>query len=163
MRSPRLLLPAILGIVPAVAPLSPAAGEERSAFFGDLHVHTAYSFDAFSFATRTTPDDAYRFAAGEAIRHPSGNEMQLDRPLDFYAVTDHAAYLGVLRALADPGHPLADEPEVSATSTRRRSRRAEAICRAPRSSWPGTMIRNYSGLRGRKWSPPRNATTGRAP
>ncbi|MXZ37805.1 MAG: DUF3604 domain-containing protein [Holophagales bacterium] len=112
MRPPRLLLPAILGTLPAVAPLSPAAGEERSAFFGDLHVHTAYSFDAFSFATRTTPDDAYRFAAGEAIRHPSGNEIQLDRPLDFYAVTDHAAYLGVLRALADPGHPLANDPGV---------------------------------------------------
>ena len=41
MRPPRLLLPAILGFLPAVATLSPAAGEERSAFFGDLHVHTA--------------------------------------------------------------------------------------------------------------------------
>ena len=112
MRPPRLLLPAILGLLPAVAAFSPAAGDERSAFFGDLHVHTAYSFDAFSFATRTTADDAYRFAAGEAILHPSGNEIQLDRPLDFYAVTDHAAYLGVLRALADPGHPLAGDPEV---------------------------------------------------
>ena len=112
MRPSRLLLPAILGILQAVVPLSPAGGEERSAFFGDLHVHTGYSFDAFSFATRTTPDDAYRFAAGEAIRHPSGNEIQLDRALDFYAVTDHAAYLGVLRALADPSHPLADDPDV---------------------------------------------------
>ena len=112
MRSPRLLLPAILGILQAVALLSPAGGQERSAFFGDLHVHTAYSFDAFSFATRTTPDHAYRFAAGEAIRHPSGNEIQLDRALDFYAVTDHAAYLGVMRALADPSHPLADDPDV---------------------------------------------------
>ena len=42
---------------------------EREAYFGDIHVHTSYSFDAFSFATRSTPDDAYRFAAGEAIRH----------------------------------------------------------------------------------------------
>ena len=43
MRPPRLLLPAILGILTAVAPLSPAQGQERSAYFGDLHVHTAYS------------------------------------------------------------------------------------------------------------------------
>ena len=85
---------------------------ERGAYFGDLHVHTGYSFDAFSFATRTTPDDAYRFAAGAAIKHPSGHDIQLDRALDFYAVTDHAAYLGMMMALADPAHPAADDEEV---------------------------------------------------
>ena len=37
---------------------------ERNAYFGDLHVHTRFSFDAFSFATRGSPDDAYRFATG---------------------------------------------------------------------------------------------------
>jgi hypothetical protein len=83
---------------------------ERSAYFGDLHVHTSYSFDAFQFATRTTPDDAYRFAKGDAIDHPTGEHMQLDRPLDFYAVTDHAANLGFLRSLMDPASPLHDDP-----------------------------------------------------
>ncbi len=73
----------------------------REAFFGDLHVHTTYSFDAFAFGTLATPDDAYRFAKGEAILHPAGFEVQLREPLDFYAVTDHAMFLGLAREAAD--------------------------------------------------------------
>ena len=78
-----------------------APGRDRFAYFGDLHVHTTYSMDAFQFGTLATPDDAYRYAQGEAIKHPGGFDMQLDRPLDFYAVTDHGFYLGVVRAGAD--------------------------------------------------------------
>jgi len=74
---------------------------ERRAYFGDLHVHTTYSFDAFAFGTLATPHDAYRYARGEAILHPAGFEVQLRQPLDFYAVTDHAMFLGVVRAAAD--------------------------------------------------------------
>ncbi len=66
----------------------------RQVYFGDLHVHTSYSFDAFIFGTRATPDDVYRFAKGEPLRHPDGSGVQIDRPLDFYAVTDHATFLG---------------------------------------------------------------------
>ena len=76
--------------------------QNRDAFFGDLHVHTTYSFDAFIFGTTATPDDAYRYAKGNSIKHPLGFDMQLDDPLDFYAVTDHAAWLGMLQAYADP-------------------------------------------------------------
>ena len=74
----------------------------RDAFFGDLRVHTRYSFDAFIFGTTASPDDAYRYAKGGSIKHPLGFDMQLDDPLDFYAVTDHAAWLGMIRAYADP-------------------------------------------------------------
>ncbi|MCP5060473.1 MAG: DUF3604 domain-containing protein [bacterium] len=74
---------------------------DRRAFFGDLHVHTTYSFDAFAFGTIATPYDAYRYATGEAIRHPGGFDVQLREPLDFFAVTDHAMFLGVVKAAAD--------------------------------------------------------------
>jgi hypothetical protein len=74
---------------------------ERKAYFGDLHVHTTYSLDAYAFGTLATPYDAYRYAKGEAIAHPAGFKMQLSRPMDFYAVTDHAMFLGVIKAAAE--------------------------------------------------------------
>ena len=80
--------------------------ENRNAYFGDLHVHTMYSFDAFIFGTTASPDEAYGFAMGEALRHPGGFDMQLKVPLDFYAVSDHGFYLGALRAMADPASSL---------------------------------------------------------
>ena len=79
----------------------PPKNAERNAYFGDLHVHTANSFDAYTFGTISSPADAYRYAQGEAIQHPSGYEIQLSRPLDFYAVTDHAMFLGLLTEAAD--------------------------------------------------------------
>jgi len=74
---------------------------DRNAYFGDLHVHTGYSFDAYAFGTIATPYDAYRYARGEAIDHPSGYQVQLRQPLDFYAVTDHAMFMGLLKEAAD--------------------------------------------------------------
>ena len=83
---------------------------ERNAYFGDLHVHTMYSFDAFIFGTTSSPDDAYEFAKGGSITHPAGFNMSLQTPLDFYGVTDHAFYLGVLREMADPDSELSKHP-----------------------------------------------------
>ncbi|MDE0348104.1 MAG: DUF3604 domain-containing protein [Gammaproteobacteria bacterium] len=83
----------------------------RRALFGDLHVHTVHSFDAYGFGVRATPDDAYRYARGEAIEHPLGYPVQLrGGALDFYAVTDHAVYLGAMGALHDPDDPLHRHP-----------------------------------------------------
>ncbi len=65
-------------------------------YWGDTHVHTALSSDAFIFGTRLLPDDAYRFAKGEKIRATSGQEVRLRRPLDFLMVSDHAENLGVI-------------------------------------------------------------------
>ena len=79
----------------------PEPDPERRAYFGDLHVHTKWSFDAFAFGTVASPDDAYRYAKGEPIDHPSGFPLQLSEPLDFYAVTDHAMFLGVASEASD--------------------------------------------------------------
>ncbi len=78
----------------------------RRAFFGDLHIHTRYSFDAYLMGTRATPDDAYRFGKGEMISHASGFEMRMKKPLDFLSVTDHGFYLGAMRAAAEGDGPL---------------------------------------------------------
>ena len=85
----------------------PAKNATRTAFFGDLHVHTTYSLDAFAVGTMATPSDAYRYALGDTIQHPAGFDMTLRVPLDFYAVTDHAMYMGMLFEGADPSTELA--------------------------------------------------------
>jgi len=91
----------LLEIDDGVVTVRPAPSPQRNAYFGDLHVHTTYSFDAFAFGTTATPSDAYRYARGEAIRHPGGFDVQLREPLDFYAVTDHALFLGLAAEAAD--------------------------------------------------------------
>ena len=89
-------------VIPDTREIDPLDGtQERNVYYGDLHVHTAYSFDGYAFGTLATPYDAYRFAKGEAIKNPAGFNMQLTRPMDFYAVTDHAVFLGLLKAAAD--------------------------------------------------------------
>ena len=102
----------LLGAGAAVAILYPTASnadeaDRRQALFGDVHVHTALSFDAYIFGVRRSPDDAYRYALGESIRHANGYDIALKGgPLDFYAVTDHAEYLGVLAEMNDPSSPM---------------------------------------------------------
>ena len=73
----------------------------RNPYYGDLHVHTKYSFDAYIFGVTATPYDAYKFATGRAIKHPLGFDMKLREPLDFYAVTDHGFYMGMIENYAD--------------------------------------------------------------
>ena len=99
--APRQTTNSILPIPRDYLSSNPDKNADRKAFFGDLHVHTKYSFDAYAFGTLATPYDAYRYAQGEAIKHPGGFDVKMRAPLDFYAVTDHAMFLGLVEASAD--------------------------------------------------------------
>ena len=85
----------------------------RNVYFGDLHTHTRLSYDAFLNGTRAGPDDAYRYAQGEPLTHPAGFDVQLDAPLDFFAVTDHASFLGMLPAMLDPEQEVSRHPDAA--------------------------------------------------
>ncbi|MYE80473.1 MAG: DUF3604 domain-containing protein [Gammaproteobacteria bacterium] len=84
------------------------AGAAEHVYFGDLHLHTRYSNDAWTGGETRTPDDSYRFAKGEPLEHVGGTKIQLNTPLDFLGVSDHAEMLGAFHSLAEPGHPDAE-------------------------------------------------------
>jgi hypothetical protein len=88
--------------------------ELRNAYFGQTHLHTGWSFDEAIYNVTLGPDNAYRHARGDKVKHPSGQEVQLRIPLDFMVVSDHAEYLGVLRQMYDPDNPLSKHPMAAA-------------------------------------------------
>jgi hypothetical protein len=88
---------------PATAEYSPYPGQDfpNEVFFGDTHLHTAFSADAGLVGARLTPDDAFRFAKGEEVVSSTGVPARLARPLDFLVMTDHAENLGLPMAMAE--------------------------------------------------------------
>ena len=71
-------------------------------YFGDLHVHTDLSIDAYLFGNRFDMDTAYRVAKGESRLLRTGERIELTRPLDFAALTDHAEGFGRVESCANP-------------------------------------------------------------
>lgn len=82
-------------------------------YFGDTHVHTALSGDAGGAGTTLMPDDAYRFARGEQVISNTGLPVKLERPYDFYMITDHSDAMGMITDL------IAGAPNIMADPTGR--------------------------------------------
>jgi len=100
MAAHKLLLSTLLL---TAASLSMAEGKSvpTQAYFGDTHLHTSYSFDAFLNNNHSAdPDTAYRWAKGQPVIHPYNRaRVQIQTPLDFLVVSDHAEMLGVMKAV----------------------------------------------------------------
>jgi hypothetical protein len=109
---------ALPGLALAIV-LSAAASEvtaepnpERNAYFGEQHIHTSWSVDAWLFGNHVTgPKQALEYAQGKAIKHPLGYEIQIEQPLDWMGVTDHSEYVGVTKMANTPGSALSKLPE----------------------------------------------------
>jgi hypothetical protein len=85
---------------------------ERNAYFGETHIHTSWSVDAWVMGNRITgPADALKYAQGETIKHPMGYDIKIDTPLDFMGVTDHSEYVGVTREANIAGSYVSKLPE----------------------------------------------------
>ncbi len=81
----------------------------KNVYFGEQHMHTRNSFDAFTIGVNMTWDDAYDYAKGKEIQlSTTGEPMKKRTPYDFVAITDHAEYFGVLKEFGNPDSPLAD-------------------------------------------------------
>lgn len=83
------------GVVPDKT--SVAFNPLKNVFWGDLHIHTGLSYDAYTFGVVAMPDDAYTYAKGGTIKHALDYPISLSRPLDFAAVTDHSEWLGTAK------------------------------------------------------------------
>lgn len=87
---------------PAEKSYSPSVGQSfpTNVYWGDTHVHTSFSSDAWSSWGRISPEQAYRLAKGETVTGESGHQLQLRRPLDFLLVADHAKNIGYMARIA---------------------------------------------------------------
>ncbi len=106
-----LLLPLVAGAQSAGEPGRGSGGPNplKNVYFGEQHMHTRNSFDAFTIGVNMTWDDAYNYAKGKEVElSTTGERMKKRTPYDFVAITDHAEYFGVLKEFANPESPLAD-------------------------------------------------------
>jgi len=119
-------------------------------FFGDTHLHTAYSADAGLVGASTTPDDAYRFAKGETVISSNGIPARLQRPLDFLVVTDHAENLGLPIALEEDSPVLQTNEWGKKTKRSRKPTNREPMKPAWRHTYNG-LVQSMSPVVPTQW------------
>ena len=91
---------------------APQPNPERNAYFGETHIHTSWSVDAWVIGNRLTgPAEAYKYAQGQTLKHPMGYDIKIDTPMDFMGVTDHSEYVGITREANTPGSLVSKLPE----------------------------------------------------
>jgi len=113
------MLVAVLSILTASLALA-QKHPEREAYFGEQHLHTSWSFDAFAFGdTLTGPEDFYRYALGHPTPHPGGYTVKITKPLDWAAVTEHSEYMGMIQEASDPDSVLRKSSPFLAETLRR--------------------------------------------
>jgi len=97
---------------------SPVADQplQKQVFWGDTHLHSNFSMDAFIFGNTLGPDDAYRFAKGEKVMATKGQPAQLREPLDFLVLADHTDAVGAMIALKAGNEKLLANPTLQAWS-----------------------------------------------
>jgi len=107
----QLIATTLVLLVAGLHALAQEKNPERNAYFGETHVHTSWSLDAFTIGNiHTTPGDAYKYFKGESIKHPLGYDVKIDTPLDWAGVTDHSEYAGVIQLANDPASPVSKLP-----------------------------------------------------
>ena len=102
----------ILSLVAALPAFARTPNPDRDAYFGETHIHTSWSVDAWVMGNRLTgPDDAFKYAQGQVIKHPLGFDIKIETPMDFMGVTDHSEYVGVTKQANTPGSYVSTLPE----------------------------------------------------
>ena len=98
---------------PSKPPYSPYAGRNYPTrpFFGDTHLHTAFSMDAGAFGAKLGPADAFRFARGEEVGSNTGQPVKLSRPLDFLVVADHSDGFGFFPLIVGGAPAIMADPQ----------------------------------------------------
>jgi hypothetical protein len=109
----KFTIPLTLLMASFIASASDATSNDSSTnlYWGDTHLHTSYSFDAFLNKNQSAdPDTAYRWAKGQPVIHPyTRARVQIKQPLDFLVVSDHAEGMGVIRAITTDTEEYGDE------------------------------------------------------
>jgi Protein of unknown function (DUF3604) len=90
----------------------PQTAYPERVLFGETHLHTSNSSDAFAFGVRLGPEEALRFARGEEVTSTIGMKAKLERPLDFLVITDHSDGLAGIKAIHDAPRLLIRDPQL---------------------------------------------------